>query len=155
MGNPVEEIGAGCDTPHSRLVVPRRIAVFIDRGAKRNGTLKIGTFEVPAGTERVGVVVEGCSSNPTVTWNGAPIGSLDLGARWALVTTEPDVCHRVDDVAYGSTKKRRPPTRYPPKQVLVLQEEPTFFLKAAPSSTKLPTTLDGVTYTQLVREECR
>jgi len=136
------------------LSMPKTFPVYIDWG-KARGVLKIGAVTVEAGKANVAVVVEGCTAAPTVTLDGAPLGTIDLSAKGALVTLEPGVCHVHQQVGYGSQQATKPSVYFPAQAVLPLAELPPYFLQSAPSSLNLYAGSKGTVTSELLRARCR
>lgn len=134
--------------------MPKTFRVLVDWGAAR-GTLRIGTSTVAPGTKSVDVVMEGCTSDPTVTLDGAPLGTIDLSAKGALVTLEPNVCHVLAEVGYGDRPATKPSTFFPAKGVVALTELPIHFLESAPSTVSLYGGSKGTRSSELLRARCR
>lgn len=136
------------------IKMPKTFRVLVDWGASR-GTLRIGTSAVPSGTKSVDVIVESCASGPVVTLDGAPLGTIELSGKGALVTLEPNVCHVLAEVGYGDRPATKPATFFPAKGVVPLTELPVHFLESAPSSVSLYGSSKGTTSSELLRARCR
>lgn len=134
--------------------MPKTFPVYVDWGNAR-GTLLVGTTKVPPGTNKVPVVVEGCKSGLSVTLDGAPLGTIDLSAKGALVTLEPGVCHAHEEVGYGNQQATKPTVYFPAKPVLPMAEVPSYFLESAPSSVNLYAGTKGTLTSELLRARCR
>ncbi len=148
-------VSAGGTLPillHVRM--PRTLPLYIDWGHAR-GALAVGTEKVEPGTQRVDVVVEGCTSGPTVTLDGASLGALDVSTRGALVTVEPGVCHVLQDVAFGDPPVTKDAVHLPAKGVVPLTHLASHFLKPASSSPDFGKGPKGAFTSELVREPCR
>ncbi len=136
------------------IKMPKTFRVLVDWGASR-GSLRIGTSAVAPGTKSIDVLIEGCTSGPTVTLDGAPLGTIELSGKGALVTLEPNVCHVLAEVGYGDRPATKPATFFPAKGVVPLAELPVHFLESAPSTVSLYAGAKGTTSSELLRARCR
>ncbi|MBS2013297.1 MAG: hypothetical protein JST00_10445 [Deltaproteobacteria bacterium] len=132
--------------------IPEKKEVYVDWESAR-GTLTIGGTVIPPGTKKTVLAAGGCKSPPQVVFDGTPIGEIDLFAKAALITLQPNVCHVLQQVAYGSAKATRPPTFFPAKAVQSVSDIPDYALEFGPQSFKLSS--KGTTITELVRARCR
>ena len=131
---------------------PTKKEIYVDWG-NASGPRTIGGTMLEPGKRKTLLAVDGCTSAPKVVFDGKPIGEIDLAAKAILITLQPNACHVLQQIGYGTAKATKPSVFFPATPVQAVNEIPDYALEFGPSSFKL--TGKGTTITELVRSRCR